>query len=142
MVLFGLPLSSLSSAVLLGCFFSLSAFFIFFFFFGCSVCESVVDEAAGSEAVDSSARATDEPAAESAKAAISERVSFEGTGRLLEGRSRRIVRPLRSDEPGPPGIPPTLVWVRLAAGRPSGTVHALQIRALHFPCSADGLRGR
>src|SRR5438270_12401480 len=85
MVLCGLPLSALSSSVLLGCF--------FVFFFGFVVCESDVCAPASFEGLDS-ARASEDPATDRAKAAMNERIRFEDTGRLLEGLRRGTFNPL------------------------------------------------
>src|SRR5438128_12563173 len=87
MTLCGLPLSALSSSVLLGC------FFVFLVFFGFVVCESVVCAPASFEELDS-ARASDDPATDRAKAAMNERIRFEDTGRLLEGLRRRTFDPV------------------------------------------------
>src|SRR5438132_8165966 len=87
MTLFGLPLSALSSSVLLGC------FFVFLVFFGFVVCESVVCAPASFVELDS-ARASEDPATDSAKAAMNERIRFEDTGRLLEGLRRGTFDPL------------------------------------------------
>src|SRR5881296_167532 len=86
MTLCGLPLSALSSSVLLGC------FFVFLVFFGV-VCESVFCAPASFEGLDSSARASEDPATDRAKAAMDERIRFEDTGRLLEGLRRGTFDP-------------------------------------------------
>src|SRR2546422_8225056 len=86
MTLFGLPLSALSSSVLLGC------FFVFLVFFGFVVCESVVCAPASFEL--DSARASEDPATDRAKAAMNERIRFEDTGRLLEGLRRGTFDPV------------------------------------------------
>src|SRR6266478_6323224 len=82
MTLCGLPLSALSSSVLLGC------FFVFLVFFGVVVCAP-----ASFEEVDS-ARAFEDPATDRAKAAMNERIRFEDTGRLLEGLRRGTFDPV------------------------------------------------
>src|SRR5438132_2390645 len=84
MTLCGLPLSALSSSVLLGCFF-------IFLVFGFVFCESVVCAPASVEEVDS-ARASEDPATDRAKAAMNERIRFEDTGRLLDELRRSDVR--------------------------------------------------
>src|SRR6267378_5967649 len=86
MVLCGLPLSALSSSVLSGC------FFVFLVFFGFVVCESVVCAPASFGELDS-ARASEDPATDRAKAAMNERIRFEDIGRLLEGVRRGTFRP-------------------------------------------------
>src|SRR6266436_10319209 len=85
MTLCGLPLSAFSSSDLLGCFFV-------FLVFGFVVCESVVCAPASFE-VDS-ARASEDPATDRAKAAMDERIRFEDTGRLLEGLRRGTFDPV------------------------------------------------
>src|SRR3989442_471187 len=86
MTVCGLPLCALSGSVLLGW------FFVFLVFFGFVVCESVVCALASFEELDS-ARASEDPATDRAKAAMNERIRFEDTGRLLEGLRRGTFDP-------------------------------------------------
>src|SRR5919201_279522 len=97
MTLCGLPLSSLSSSVLFGCFFT------FLVFFGFVACESAVCEPGSVEGV-VSARASEDSATDTASAAIRESMKFEGIGLLLENSelASTRVQPLRH-EPGPYG---------------------------------------
>src|SRR5919201_2762761 len=85
MTLCGLPLSSLSSSVLFGCFFT------FLVFFGFVACESAVCEPGSVEGV-VSARASEDSATDTASAAIRESMKFEGIGLLLEKRIRNSLR--------------------------------------------------
>src|SRR6476619_1744993 len=96
MTLWGFPRSCLSSSVLLVCFF---VFPVFFDLVGSGFAGgAVVVCAPGSAAGGFSARASEDPATDTATAAASESMGFGDTGRLLGGGNDRCsVQPLRHE---------------------------------------------
>src|SRR6266478_5804939 len=134
MTLCGLPLSALSSSVLSGC------FFVFLVFFGFVVCESVVCAPASFEELDS-ARASEDPATDRAKAGMNERIRFEDTGRSL-----RVFVVERSTPVDPMlGYYQRFIYFGMASATASTRHDSCSSdrdrRKTHFPCSA-GRRAR